>query len=48
MGIKSIKAVENNWHPDPMFALEGMIKVRKEAVANHYRFTKRIGAGTYG
>jgi hypothetical protein len=29
MGIKSIKSIENNLQPDPIFELEGMIKVRK-------------------
>jgi hypothetical protein len=29
MGIKSIKSIENNLQPDPIFEFEGMIKVRK-------------------
>jgi len=48
MGIKSIKSVENGLHPDPVFELQGMIKVRHDPVSNYYKFLKRIGAGTYG
>ncbi len=48
MGIKSIKSVENNLQPDPIFDIQGMVKIRKEAVANEYKFVKKIGAGTYG
>ena len=48
MGIKSIKSVENNLKPHPIFDIENMIKVRSEPIANSYKFTKKIGAGTYG
>lgn len=48
MGIKSIKSVENNLQPDPIFELQGMVKVRKEPLSREYRLLKKIGAGTYG
>ena len=48
MGIKSIKSVENSLQPDPIFELQGMVKVRKEAVTREYRLLKKVGAGTYG
>lgn len=48
MGIKSIKSVENNLQPDPIFELQGMVKIRKEPITYEYKFIKKIGAGTYG
>lgn len=48
MGIKSIKSVENNLQPDPIFDIQGMVKIRKEPITHEYEFTKRVGAGTYG
>lgn len=48
MGIKAIKSVENNLRPEPIFELQGMVKLRHEPVSNYYRFLRRVGAGTYG
>lgn len=33
MGVKSIKSIENNLHPDPIFELQGMVKIRKDPIA---------------
>jgi serine/threonine protein kinase len=48
MGIKAIKSVENNLQPDPIFELQGMVKIRKDPITNEYKFIRKIGAGTYG
>jgi hypothetical protein len=48
MGIKSIKSVENNLTVDPIFELQGMVKIRKEPISYEYELARRIGAGTYG
>lgn len=48
MGIKSIKSVENNLQADPIFELQGMVKIRKDPITNEYKFIRKLGAGTYG
>jgi hypothetical protein len=48
MGIKAIKSIETTPIPSAVFDISNMIKVKTEPVTNHYKFIKKIGAGTYG
>jgi hypothetical protein len=36
MGIKAIKSVENNLQPDPIFDIQGMVKIRKDPINYDY------------